>query len=82
MRLSPRQRRLVEYLLTKPRWVQTSELCAVEFGDNDKRWPWNCRLLVTSAMYVAMQKLKHNNNGIQVEKVGGGRAGVSYRVKR
>lgn len=80
-RLSPRQRRLVDQLIAKRRWMITKELCAVEFGKDERSWPWNARMLVTGALLVAAKKLKSNGNNLQLKKVGGGRSGTSYMIE-
>lgn len=79
-RLSPRERRLAEAVLGKG-WVTSLTLCGREFGDNVKKWPLNARVLVTVAMNSVAKKLTHNGNSLRLEKVGGGRGGVSYRMR-
>lgn len=80
-RLSPRQRRLVDQLIAKRRWMATKELCIAEFGKDEKSWPWNARMLVTGALLVAATKLKSNGTSLQIKKIGGGRSGTSYMVE-
>lgn len=80
-KLSPRQRRLVEYLIANRRWVPTKELCGTEFGANEKKWPWNAGMLVTGALLVAAKKLQSNRNGLQIKKTGGGRPGSCYMIE-
>ena len=78
--LSPRERRLAESVLGQG-WVTSLTLCAKEFGDHPRRWPLNARTLITVAMNSVARKLQRNGHSLRLEKVGGGRGGVSYKLK-
>lgn len=77
--LSPREKRLVEYVknFDGPEWVSTAELCCFEFGKDERQWPFNARILVVNAMERASRKLA--TGGQQIAKRGGRRIGNEYK---
>jgi hypothetical protein len=80
IKLSPREGRLIA-VLRKSSWINSHNLCIIEFGDDEKKWPLNARKIITTTMNTLDHKLQFERCLVNIDKRGnGGRAGVEYRL--
>jgi hypothetical protein len=80
-KLSVREAGLFKYLKARRSWVTSLELCQHEFGKFID-WPINARVIMTGCIAGISKKLQRANSPVMIEKQGGGRGGVSYRITR
>lgn len=80
LKLSPKETRLLAAMPRVGSWVKSDDLKVKEYGERRSKWPPNARVIVTTTMVKLQQKLAASDDPRRLERTGGGRGGVSYRL--
>jgi hypothetical protein len=80
VKLSPLETRLFNIMKGRTGWVTTAALVQSEYGMIDSLWPINARGSIRVTMESIRKKLEKNDGRRRIEKRGGGRGGVEYRM--